>query len=129
MEKTKPPFARDLELIREILIWMESGAPDNSQPSADDEKRFAYHCQLMDEIQLIKAAIMTRPGNNGMMEAQRAVVQKLLWKGQETLEAMRNDTVWNKTKAVMTDKGIPALFDVIVAAAKGYAKQAGVALE
>ena len=32
--------------------------------------------------------------------------------GYDTLEKFRNDTVWNKTKEIARDKGLPVLIDI-----------------
>jgi hypothetical protein len=37
----------------------------------------------------------------------------LTWDGHEFLDAIRNDTVWNKTKRVIADKGGSIPFDVL----------------
>ena len=40
-------------------------------------------------------------------------VGALTWEGHEYLDKIRQDTVWNKTKDVITQKGLPMAVDVI----------------
>ncbi len=59
-------YAREMDLVRDILIWIENGAKHAEQPSKDDEHRFNYHCQIMEQAGLIKASIFTFPDDNGI---------------------------------------------------------------
>ncbi len=40
-------------------------------------------------------------------------VKGLTWAGHEFLDAARNDTVWNKTKEIVKDKGGSVPFEVV----------------
>jgi hypothetical protein len=39
--------------------------------------------------------------------------KSLTWEGHEFLEASRNENVWNKVKAIIKDKGLGLIFEVI----------------
>ena len=41
------------------------------------------------------------------------IVGELTWEGHDFLEKIRQDTVWNKTKEVITQKGLPMILDVV----------------
>ena len=43
---------------------------------------------------------------------------RLTWDGHEFLDAIRNDTVWARTKKVFLDKGVEMTFDLVKAIAK-----------
>ncbi len=118
------PQARDMDLIRDILLWMERGMPKEGRPSPDNTPRYAYHCYLMVDAGLIDSTVLM---DIDRMPC-RAHPVKITWKGQEALEVMRNDTVWNKTKAALAERGLPYLLDVVVSVAKGYAVEAGIPL-
>ncbi|MFM4928558.1 DUF2513 domain-containing protein [Aeromonas veronii] len=46
---------------------------------------------------------------------------RLTWAGHEFLDAIRSDTVWNKTKETFTTKGLDMTFDLIKTVAGGVA--------
>ena len=37
----------------------------------------------------------------------------MTWEGHEFLDKIREDTVWNKTKDLITKKGLPMVLDVV----------------
>jgi hypothetical protein len=37
----------------------------------------------------------------------------LTWEGHELLDAIKNDTVWNKTKDTFISKGLSMTFDLV----------------
>ncbi len=41
------------------------------------------------------------------------ILGSLTWAGHDFLEKIREDTVWNHTKEVITKKGLPMVVDVI----------------
>lgn len=51
-------------------------------------------------------------------EVKDFMVQRLAWEGHEFLDAVRNDTVWTKTKKVFTEKGVDMSFDLVKTVAK-----------
>ena len=38
---------------------------------------------------------------------------RMMWSGHELLDAIRSDTVWNKTKQAIASKGLSMTFDVV----------------
>lgn len=41
---------------------------------------------------------------------------RLTWEGHEFLDKIREDTIWNKTKDTIVDKGLPFVFDIVKSA-------------
>jgi hypothetical protein len=122
------PFARDLDLVRDILLWLKHGAKKSEQPSASDELRFNYHCQIMEQAGLIKASILTMPNDEGIDVPVRAHVSGLTWAGQDALAAFAKNAVWEHVKKQMGNHGLPMLWSVVVAFAKGVAAPNGLPL-
>lgn len=123
MSSTRPALERDLDLVRDILIWAENGMDRNAKPENGDE-RFRYHCKLMKEAGLIEA-VMTSGTMHGGPAPSRVEVTDITWKGHDFLKAVRNDTIWNSTKARMREHGIPMMFELVLGAAKALAAQHG----
>lgn len=93
---------RDMELVRDLLISIEehSGEKRWSVPKELDTHIAKAHLELMEQAGLVT------------LSASRTSVivviydVKLTWDGHEYLNAIRNDTVWNKVKDGVKEKGI-----------------------
>lgn len=107
---------RDWELIRKILIKLEQMA-EESLPLKDDQfegvdpDTVSYHFKIMGQAELIETDVITIRGNS--LYSAKAIT----WQGHEFLDKIRNDTVWNKSKAMLKNKGIDLSFDVLKSAA------------
>ena len=105
---------RDMELVRTILFAIEdqfiSGCICNLEIDGYDQNTVGYHCQLMFENGLIDAFKA-----DGYDDEPMAVffVGNLTWEGYDFLEKIRQDTIWNKIKSCITQKGLPFVFEVV----------------
>lgn len=81
---------RDDDYIRNLLLEIEISpdifflAPLTMSANKDDEKKH-YHCELLCDAGLLTTS------NNG--------VYRMTNQGHDYLEAIRSDTIWEKTKA------------------------------
>ena len=105
---------RDMDLVRKILFALEAkeytGATFGLHIDGYTGENIAYHCKMMKENGLIDEYIEQRAG---MGELCYFTVGDLSWAGQDFLEKIRQDTVWNKTKSVIQNKGLPMIIDVV----------------
>jgi hypothetical protein len=102
---------RDMDLIRKILFQVEEkGQPlgwvDLEIPGYAPEQ-IAQHVRLLEEAGLIEAQ------NLSTMDGFDYRPKRLTWAGHEFLDAARNDTVWNRTKEMVKDKGGSIPFEVL----------------
>lgn len=102
---------RDLELIREILFRLEQKPADkdwlaDADFPKDSREAVAYHVELLEEAGLVEAAI--RPATGIYFR-----VERLTWEGHDFLDAVRNDTVWARTKETLRSKGLSWTFDLV----------------
>jgi hypothetical protein len=115
---------RNWDTIRKILLKSEELSPDDTlRPSDFNEDRadeIAYHVKLLDEAGLIKASIVEYSGGAGI----HFDLERLTWSGHDFLDAVRNESIWSKTKAKITDKGGAMTFDLIKSVAIELAKTA-----
>lgn len=72
-------------------------------------KMVAYHCSILYEAGLIS----DYDGFYADNELQGFGVGSLTWEGHEFLDKIRDDTICNKTKAIIKEKGIPFVLDTI----------------
>jgi hypothetical protein len=93
---------RDMDLARQILLQIEAAPSPDSLVSVTSpnhtETEVSYHVMLLEEAQLIKAHDFS--GDSGI----RWEPIRLTWAGHEFLEAARNDTRWERAKALMREK-------------------------
>ncbi|MBI5043198.1 MAG: DUF2513 domain-containing protein [Nitrospirae bacterium] len=113
---------RDWDTIREILIKFEGLAPDAGPLQLGDfpsEKayEYSYHVELLIEAGLIHGQMSKTLGHH----AQNFLAQRLTWQGHEFLDAIRSDTVWNKTKTSFVKGGLSMTFDLVKEVAKDVA--------
>ncbi|MCI0378775.1 MAG: DUF2513 domain-containing protein [Gemmataceae bacterium] len=103
---------RDMDLVRSILAKVEEEGKvrgwirDLSIPNHSAEE-VSYHIQLLAEAGLLEALTRKTLGN------LQALPMRLTWAGHEFLDAARNDTVWNKAKELVKDKGGAVPFEVL----------------
>ena len=104
---------RDMDLARRILIEIEA-APYTGSPSYSisqitdfDLEEVNYHIMLLEEIGLIKAKGLHSRGGKS-----KWLIERLTFEGHEFLEAAKNETIWQKAKKLIQDKGGALTFEV-----------------
>lgn len=104
---------RDMELIRKILFAIEEQYVDvalyDMTVEGYDTKTIAYHCNLLHQAGLLKEY----KGQYADNELYFFSVGALSWEGHDYLEKIRSDTVWNKTKTVINDRGLPLIIETV----------------
>ncbi|GMR22260.1 MAG: DUF2513 domain-containing protein [Acidobacteriota bacterium] len=103
---------RDLDLIRQILLDIETEGEDSSRRPgfaniADDgydPESIQYHVQLMHDAGLIVADELV-PG--------QWWPERITWVGHEFLDLARSDTLWQATKRDVESKVGSAPFQVV----------------
>ena len=116
MDKEELFVKRDMDLIRNLLIKVEevyepgAGSINFSKIRIDgyDDKVIAEHLLLKKEAGLIRNINAKQYVTGSTMLS----IGNLTNEGYDTLEKFRNDTVWNKTKEIARDKGLPMLIDI-----------------
>jgi hypothetical protein len=95
---------RDMELIRQIALRIEQGedgwAPTKLDIPGYTETQVGYHALLMVEGGLVVGSDITSFGGS-----PSALVQRLTWTGHEFLDAAREPTRWEQTKALLGRAG------------------------
>lgn len=104
---------RDMDLCRKILFAIEEQYVDTALYGLEVEgysmQQVAYHCKILHDAGLIS-------NYKGYFASNRLydfAVGSLTWDGHEFLDKIRQDTIWNKTKDVITQKGLPMVLDVV----------------
>lgn len=104
---------RDMDLIRKILFYVEenyvAGGPEIPVCIEGYSDNVIYeHCILMRNDGLIGRILDT-----SALESKSCNVGNLTSEGFDLLDKIRTDTVWNKTKSVISEKGLPLVTGTI----------------
>ncbi len=115
---------RNWDTIREILLATENLEPektlDLSYFEPDRAHDISYHVELLKEAGLVDAEI-TKTISRG---PTAFFLKRLTWHGHELLDAIRNESVWNKTKGKFSDKGGEMTFELVKDVAISVTKSA-----
>lgn len=104
---------RDMDLCRKILFAIEEQYVDvvlyNISIEGYSMEEVAYHCKILRDAKLIS--------DYGAQYASDQIysfgVGALTWEGHEFLDKVREDTIWNKTKGIISSKLLPMTLDVV----------------
>ncbi len=113
---------RDWELVRKILIAVEeiqshSQQVDGNSIPGYDSPLVSYHIHLLKDAGLLEATCSTY-----LNEPRECYAFELTWQGHEFLDQIRPQNIWNKTVAMIREKGLDLSFTTIKAAAAAVAK-------
>ncbi len=109
---------RDLDFIREILLFIEKSdstciSPNEFLQLTDDFNKICYHLYLLHESGYIQASDITCMG----CQYPQYQVRWLTNEGCDYLDAVRSNSVWGKTKDLLTSTGSSAALDTVKAIA------------
>ena len=96
---------RNFDLIRSILLAIESSPPDstiaNSQLNIEghDPSIVGFHVEMLKNAGFIDAVIEKNFSGSAFM------IKGINWEGYEFLDNAKNDTIWKKFKAQAESKG------------------------
>jgi hypothetical protein len=97
---------RDMELIRTILLEVEAHQNPNTQVNLKapgySPENVSHHVKILAQHGYVEAF------DAGGLEGICWIPRSLTWEGHEFLDATRNETVWQKLKAHLKDKGMDA---------------------
>lgn len=103
---------RDMDLVRDILFEVEQARHplrvETLCALREDEELVAYHLELMAARGLLDAELKGAWGKRVAF----GTVNGLTWDGQDFLDAMRDDRVWDRAKAAIRESVGSTTFDV-----------------
>jgi hypothetical protein len=107
---------RDIDLCREILRQIADSpsvdAPVEVAAEGRSDDEITYQLHILRQAELIEAVNMS--SFSGM--AYKPL--RLTWKGNEFLDAARDDTIWNRAKGRFVGAAGALTFDLLLAALK-----------
>lgn len=110
---------RDLDLIRDILLDIES-APSDSLTIYDLAKSHVaspdlvfYQIQLLKEAQFLKVRYLMKVLTPDSKKYDDIRISRLTLQGHDYLDTVRNNEIWSKTKASIVKLGTSVAFSTI----------------
>ena len=105
---------RDWDTIREILTKLEENTSANhtlqlSDFPSEQAEKISYHAELLLEAGLVDGEMLKTLGGG----PYDFFITRLTWYGHEFLDAINNDTVWEKTKKSFVSSGISMTFELV----------------
>lgn len=101
---------RDMDIIRALMLSVETN--DKSLVTPYSAEQLAYHVELLRDAEMVEAAVSYR-SELGTKIPHFYQISRLTWKGHEHLDAMRDESVWNKAKETILKKGGSWTFDLL----------------
>ena len=102
---------RDIDLIRKILLETENSNSLSRSISLSiegyNDQQVKYHVKLLSQAGYLEVE------HYSCRESEEGKPISLTWQGHEFLDAARDNTVWNRTKAKIGDKLPSVTFDVL----------------
>lgn len=113
---------RNWDAIRGLLTKVEACTLPTEMVRLSDfpseqAAEVSYHMALLIDAGLVNGQMIKTIGP----DIEDFFAQKLTWEGHEFLDAIRSDTVWQKTKNVFAEQGISMTFDLVKEGAKKVA--------
>lgn len=104
---------RDMELVRKILLQIESSTGDDIadiQIKGCSPEEIAYHVYLLNDAGLIEAEITYSMGS---VKPEGYAIFRMTWAGHDFLDASRDEGLWKKAMGMIEEQVKSAPFDVI----------------
>lgn len=109
---------RNMDIIRELLIKISEGIETlEYDPQNSTDKIYIYHIELLEQAGFLKYDRMFQD----MVPMIYIDRPRLTWNGNDYLDSIANESVWNKTKDIIISKGLE-LGDVPISVIKELTK-------
>ena len=91
---------RNMDLIRKLLLGLESEASTQHEFNLEgvEELEKWYHVDLLLEAKFIRGVEVHWSADGRMVYPYLEGLVSLTWQGHDFLDAVRNDSVWQKAK-------------------------------
>ncbi|MFM5147324.1 DUF2513 domain-containing protein [Aeromonas rivipollensis] len=106
---------RNWDTVRDLLTRLED-EEFTDQPlrlacfqNSPERDSISYHMELLIEAGLVQGYMSKELGS----WPADFVAERLTWSGHEFLDAIRNDTLWNKTKAKFASEGLGMTMELV----------------
>jgi hypothetical protein len=112
---------RDMELIRELLLAIESDCKEDGLLSCQltPENTWEHRESICYNLKLMRDA--------GFIEAEQLMpdifIKRMTWEGHEFLDSARNESIWKETMSLVQEKGGSVAIGVLTQLLSSVTKQ------
>ena len=111
---------RDMDLIRKILFFIEENyvagqGAIHINIDGYSSGEIYEHCQLA-----YQAGLIQKPTDASTLSSKSCMVNSLTNEGYDLLDKIREDTLWNRTKNTIKNKGLPLVLETIKTIASAF---------
>jgi len=93
---------RDMDFVRKLLLDIANGECKTEFNSAvEEDEKYLYHLKIMKQADLIDFRLNEFKGGALLYD-----VPTLTWEGNDYLDAISNESIWNKIKEGIKSKGM-----------------------
>ncbi len=118
-----------MDLVRQLLLRIEASAPKDQpekvlQAPGYTDEQIVYHVKIMADRGLVVATVadITTKDSGGRKEYAIFALGDLTWEGQDFLDLVRSETVWNKTMEKVKATAGTTTLEMFKEIASGIAK-------
>ncbi|MDQ3813557.1 MAG: DUF2513 domain-containing protein [Armatimonadota bacterium] len=104
---------RDMELARTILLKLRDQDELNKTVLLENEIEGYTKEQVLYHIKILAQAGLVEAMDASSSDELYWIAESLTWEGQEFVDAINNETVWNKTKDIVKEEGGSIPFEVL----------------
>ena len=118
---------RDMDLVRELLIGISEGKDKGGLLKTSDytEEQVKYHLKIMSERGLVDVKVTNvTTKDSERRDYMLGLLGQLTWEGQDFLQAIEEQTVWDKTKTRLQQVGGSASMAIVKTLAQDVAGEA-----
>lgn len=112
---------RDMELIRKILFYVEDNyTPGQGMIRNIDIEGYDYETVIEHILLAYQGGFLQDIKSVSTLETRAYWIGNLSNAGYDLLDSIRNDTVWNRTKETISEKGLPMIAGTIKTIATAF---------
>lgn len=107
---------RDMELVRQIMLNIEAlpaGQPVQFRMAEVEDRVLLAHLEMMIAGGLVNGKITQPHGSRGAV----IIISDLTWEGHEWISTVRDQDVWERTRATLQEKSGAFSFELAKAVA------------
>ena len=108
-----------LQIMRAIENYPKDTIPLSKSPLIPDMDRevYSYHCRLLGDAGYIE--VFDLSSHDGFYFCP----SRICWMGVQFLEQFRNDSMWQRAKDVVSEKGVGITLDILLQTGKQLAEE------
>ena len=102
---------RDVDLIRDLILRFEQNG--TSVPPGRSQQEVAYHVKQLIDEGFVEGRVVMKP-SPGKLLPHSFFINDITWKGHDFSKAVRDESVWCRTKDHFRERSVPWTVDLVL---------------